>query len=411
VTIILLILATLVGGLIFGNMSLAYRETGFTTIDSDGATVLEPTTGQTFQVSTNMITTRLPESHTNDNPGVGWSDTKYLVLYDPYIVMVYTLSISTGIVVLSAMYTLWEFWMFVPPTKSCKCRGNQCQDCGRNLWMCVWLSVWALAALVGGAYIGARDNKVEEGVCGPRYFQNIPNAPSTQDGGPHLDGHWAVEFYGASNNFQNTYEPVYYSSSRTWQTNIWPVDISSPHPKTASACWLDTISQPGGVTFNNPYWVQVIFWACMGGVALGCLLLQYWCCTNPCFSCMEPTFEACDKWCNSLWNLRCCCCCCSSQDQKDQKKKKDIKMQCNCCGCQCVWHGAAQAPSQLTTKPSLEEKSASDAEIARKLAAPPAMEQIMAMASAPDAVTIHVYEKKMDLAVTPSHSAQSIHAA
>lgn len=332
-TLSMLFIASLVGGLIFGNMSLAYRETGFTSISSDGATILEPTTGQTFQVETTMITTRLPESRTADDPGVGWSDTKYLVLYDPQRVMQWTLGSMAAVVMLSGFYLLWEFWRYIRPIKSCKCRGNQCHDCNycclcqesRDSWMTLWLLLWGAAALIGGAIVGTRNNKIEEGLCGPRYFHHIQYAPDQFNGGPHLNGHWGVEFYGHSNNFQNTYATTGYGAP-PWQTNIWPVDISSPHPKTESACWLDLVSNSGGVTFNNPYWVQIIFWPCMFGVALGCIMIQYWCCKEPCFSCMEPTFEACDAWCNSP------CCPVQSIDRGGTT----VKFQCKCCGCQCI---------------------------------------------------------------------------
>jgi hypothetical protein len=306
----LLFAFALLGG-VFGGISLAYRETNYTSIDSSSATIIEPTTGQTFTVSTSIITTKIPESRTADDPGRGWTNTIHLVLFDPSLVTMCCLAVLGSLTAFACIIYWHTHYKYMHPYNSCKCR-NPKQDFAR-CYFWIWFLIWGALAVAGGGYIGARYNKLESGYCHTQYYQSIPNSP---DYGPSLHSHCGVPFYGASNGWQDTFVTYpAYEQRAPYQTNIWPVDWSSPHPDgDSSLCWLDQISEEGGVTFNDPKWVQNIFWASMGGLLLLCVLFQYWCCKEPCGARMESWFGRCDDdynalcaFCSSCCDVRCSC--------------------------------------------------------------------------------------------------------
>lgn len=278
----------ILGG-IFGGMSLAYRKTHYTTVDGSTATIHEPTSGVEFQVSTSIISGPLPSSRTLADPGIAWSNANHMVLYDPAVVSWWT-QVVVGVLMALVLISHLVFHYFVAlPKRSCKCGdGPECCShehcCGDHrislyqfLTACIGVC-WLLALLIGGAVVGARFNKLEPGYCGTSF--------STIDVSSTIK-HWALPFYGHSNNFQDTYGPN--RRGYTVQTNVYPIAFSSPLPDIPESCWLDQTDETS-ITFRDPKWVMYLFFIVMTSIIPVWIVFQLWCCPWP-------------KW------PKCCACC------------------------------------------------------------------------------------------------------
>lgn len=259
---------------VFGGMHLAYRKTVCSHRAGSAVIVREPTSNTEFSASLDMVVD-VPTLPTDC-----WSNTNNVVFYDPSQVLLY-ISITCGCIFGSILIAyIIQHW-FVEPRFSCKCGGDS--DCrldktSQKVLLVSWVVIILVVALVPGAITtGLRRIYSVQGSCDGRFRRTIDSTGGTGIDNNGLN-HW--EAYFTSPLMQDPRKTSL--NDRNW----FSVEFSSPLSISATSCWLDT--RDDFLSFNDPIWVERLFYVVLFGSMLLLFFFQAWCCGVPCCSNEEP---------------------------------------------------------------------------------------------------------------------------